>query len=355
MGRVSIRETLIVLAVLLLAGLGTVIVLSRDGAPPTRWRFDLGAPLSAGPLLHEGWVYAAAEDGTVVALDAANGGSGWRVKLDVAPRGRISGSADAMHFRTDQGVTVALDLANGSERWRFAPGGGVNVPLVAGGLVVVAARNGDVYAFDSATGHAHWQTSSERTLRADPALVEGALDRVVIGDIGGRLVWLSLQTGELVDEWTLGGEFAGPVTQVDGVILAAPRPQIVALDDAGIVRWRMETRQPTRLPIVERNGVVYADESPDLFALDMETGALLWRYTSRALTVTFGIGDELAIAGMHTGEVHGIDLATGERVWRYRTNDSIRGTPTVDEVNGVAYFGSLDGRVYAIEIREPEE
>jgi outer membrane protein assembly factor BamB len=106
--------------------------------------------------------------------------------------------------------------------------------------------------------------------------------------------------------------------------------------------------------MLARDGVLYADASPDILAIDVATGRLLWRYTSRALAVTFGVGDGLVIAGMHQGEVHGINLATGERAWRYRTNESVRGTPVIDETEGIAYFGTLDGFIHAISLRGEE-
>ena len=107
--------------------------------------------------------------------------------------------------------------------------------------------------------------------------------------------------------------------------------------------------------MIARAGVLYVDASPDLVAIDLASGAVRWRYTSPAVVVTFGVGERLAVAGMHTGEVHGISLETGERLWRYRTNESVRGAPVIDDATGLAYFAGLDGNVYAIEVGEPDE
>lgn len=355
MSGVSIRETLVVLAVLLLSGIATVVVLARDGGPETRWRFEFGSPVGAGPTLDGAALYAASEAGAVVALDAATGEVVWKASVDATPRGLIRADGERIYFRTDEGGVFALDTASGADVWDVSVEGGVNTPVISGELVILAGQRGEVVALDAATGEEQWRTDSGRTLRADPALVGASKEVVAVGDIGGRLHTFDAASGEPLGEDLLGGEFAGPVLDSSAALIAAPGPAIVALTDDGTDAWRVETGEPNRLPMVEQDGVLYVDASPDLLAIDVATGEILWRYTSPALVVTFGIGEAIAVAGMHTGEVHGIDLATGERIWRYRTNESVRGTPVVDDASGLAYFGGRDGVLYAIEVRASED
>ncbi len=355
MDRVSIRETLIVLVAIVVIGLVTVVVLSRDGAPPTRWRFEFGAPASAGPLLLRDRVYAASEDGTVVALGAATGAPHWRVSIEGTPRGLIRSDEERLYLTTDEGDTVALDIASGAAAWRATFEGGVNAPLIVGDVVMVATRRGAVVGLDAVTGDERWRADTGRTLRADPAVVDLATGAVGVGDTGGRLHTFDAASGvSLAEPASLGGEIAGPALAIDGLVIVVPRPDVVALNADGEA-WRTTTGEPNRVPMVARNGVLYVDASPDLVAIDLATGTVRWRYTSPAVVVTFGIGEHLAIAGMHTGDVHGIDLDTGERLWRYRTNESVRGAPVIDDATGLAYFAGLDGNVYAIEVAGRDE
>jgi len=247
----------------------------------------------------------------------------------------------------------ARDAATGKTAWNATFEGGVNTPRLAGDALVVATRRGDVVALDAESGDERWRAESGRTLRADPALLgpEGAI--IAVGDIGGRLHRFDTTSGDRIgEEVVLGREFQGPPLQVGDRMVVAPTPDLIAIAGDGTEVWRTAVGEPNRLPMVERAGVLYVDASPDLLAVDLATGAIRWRYTSPALVVTFGLGENLAITGMHTGEVHGIDLATGERLWRYRTNESVRGTPMIDDAAGLAYFAGLDGSVYAIEIAQ---
>ena len=355
MERVSIRETLIVLVAIVVVGLVTVLVLSRDGAPPTRWRFELGAPASAGPHLDGGFVYAASEAGDVVALDAATGEPRWRATVEGTPRGLIRSDGSRIYFRTDEDQVLALDRTHGGSVWQLFLAGGVNTPLLAGSWVVLASHSGEVIALDAATGEEQWSADSGRTLRADPSLIGTGEDIVAVGDIGGRLHRFAVATGDRMGgEVVFGREFQGPPLQVADVTVIAPTPDVVAIT-GDREAWRTTTGEPNRVPMVARAGVLYVDASPDLVAIDLASGAVRWRYTSPAVVVTFGVGERLAVAGMHTGEVHGIDLATGERLWRYRTNESVRGAPVIDDATGLAYFAGLDGNVYAIEVGQAEE
>jgi outer membrane protein assembly factor BamB len=351
MSSVSIRETLAVIGGLLVVSVVTVVVLANDGGPHTRWRTDLGAPVTAGPALAGSRLIAGTEGNEVVALDATTGDVLWRTPTASPPRGRLDVTAAAIYLRTDDGGVHAVRLEDGAQLWEVAPGRGAGAPVLAGEVLVVATRSGDIVGLDPRTGQELWRTAGGKGIEADPALLG---DRVGVGDIGGRLLLLDPRDGRIEEILTLGGDFQGPPLGLGGLVVGAPRSGVVALDtpvgdDDGVERWRTVTGEPTRGAMVSAGDLLIVDASPDLLALNIADGTRVWRYTSRALVVTFGVGDGLAIAGMHTGEVHAVDLATGERVWRYRTNDSVRGTPVVEPETHTAYFGSRDGFVYAVE------
>ncbi|GMU41182.1 MAG: hypothetical protein AMXMBFR23_20480 [Chloroflexota bacterium] len=345
MGAVSLRETFIALGVLLLAAVVTIAVLARDGGPPTVWRADLGAPVSAGPLLAAGALYAGTEAGNLLALDPVTGAVRWRAPVGSPPRGALRTDGSRVIARTDAGGVVAVSL-DGAVLWE-ADGLRANAaPLVVDGLMAVTTRDRTVVALTLGDGVEVWRTDVGSSLEAGLAAVGGL---IAAGDLGGRLHLIDPATGTLRETRALGTTFAGPVLDAGGTLIAAPDPHVVAIAPDGVEAWRTVTGEPSREPIVVAGDVVVVDASPDLVALDRTTGTIRWRYTSEALVVTFGVGDGLVVAGMHTGEVHGIDLASGERRWRYRTNEPVRGAPTVDEAAGITYFGGRDGFVYAIE------
>lgn len=347
MERVSIRETVIVVAVLLAVGIATVVVLADDGAPPTRWRTAAGSPVTAGPLLVRGLVVVGTEAGDLLALEAETGAEHWRTRLPSPPRGALAASDGRLSARTDDGGVHLVLIEDGRHQWSAYPGPGANAPVIDDDLVLAVTRTGDAVGLRADDGREVWRTPLAATVDADPALLDG---RFVVGDIRGRLSVLDSASGAVLQDWVLDGALLGPPLFDQGMAFAAPTGGIVAFDAEG-ERWRAPTGEPARLPIARAKDLLLVDASPGLVAVQIDTGRESWRYDDRALVVTFGVGAGLVVAGMHTGHVHGLDLATGERLWTYRTNGSIHGAPRVS--GDAIYFGSRDGFVYAIEARGP--
>lgn len=178
---------------------------TRSGRPiPAETRMLWESPSDSqntptSPVAVADWVFAAGSDGTVKALDAANGAPRWKfhtggsvVYPPTIAEGRIFvGAAD--------GWVYALEATSGRLLWRFraAPverkisvygalkstwpvGSGV---LVEGGVAYAAAgiANYDgihVYALDTANGRIRWQNNTSGVVAAGPgdgACVQGHL------------------------------------------------------------------------------------------------------------------------------------------------------------------------------------
>lgn len=349
MGQVSIRETVIVVAVLCIAMLATAVVLSRDGAPPTAWRLDLDSPVTAGLTMHGEAILVGTEAGELLAVDRLGGTVTWRSPLPSPPRGEIRVDEDRIYVRTDEGALSAFDQRTGAPAWSTGPGRLNTAPLLLGDLAILSTRDGEVVAFDAATGDERWRTVMPGLVEADLAEIDGL---VVAGDIGGRMTTLEPGSGGILEQVSLDGDFGGPVLESGGTVFAGPRSGLVAFGPDARELWKVQTGEPTRLPMVHIGDILLADASPDLLAVDVETGEVRWRYTAQALVVSFGAGGSLVLAGVHTGEVHGIDLATGERLWRFRTNDPVQATPLIDAPAGLAFLGGRDGVVYSIRLGE---
>lgn len=349
--QVSIRETLLVVLVLAVAVLVTVLILSRDGAPPIDWRTDAGAPVTAGLTLHDGVLFAGTEAGELLAVDAADGRITWRVDVGSAPRGTLPVGEQHLYARTQDGRVVAVNRTTGAVAWTSASNRASTSPLLVDGTVFFATRDREVIALDAGSGADRWVARTVGTVEADLAVVRG---QIAAGDIGGRLQLLDPASGRLLSEQSLGRQFAGPVLEIPSGYVAGPRPHVVSVGGDGRTVWQVETGEPTRLPMAVVRDLLIADASPDLMGADLTSGELRWRYSARALIVSFAVGERLGAAGLHTGEVHGIDLQTGERLWRFRTNEAIFALPVIDELAGRLYLGGRDQWLYALQIDGPE-
>jgi len=77
-------------------------------------------------------------------------------------------------------------------------------------------------------------------------------------------------------------------------------------------------------------------------------GKLLWTFsTGREIQSSPAIVDSVAYVGSRNGKIYAINLITGTIQWEYQTGSWVDSSPVV--MNGVVYFGSNDGSVYALD------
>ena len=273
------------------------------------WEADCGAPIAQPAIAPPGEaIFVRCDDGTVAALDAADGRERWRVArtnaaglvtpMEWSPwAGVLFGADDGMAAIHRSGAVVwswpapgpfagrpALsgrvavfagldrivrghDAGTGEERWRRWVVGGVEggVLELRSGDVVVATLYGHVHAFGLPGGDPRWETTVGTLARARPA--EGTDGMVLVGLMDGALVGLDPDDGAV--EWGLG---------VPAPILAEPLP--VERDDDGSGAGGGESR--AHVVIADRDGhlaeVSYRALGGDDGETDPTPPLELWRF-----------------------------------------------------------------------------
>ena len=106
-------------------------------------------------------------------------------------------------------------------------------------------------------------------------------------------------------------------------------------------------------PVVEGDMLLVSSLSHTLYAFDRENGGLLWEFTPEgddgALIGSVTVADGVAYFGSANGKVYALDLETRELVWSapYETGSRIWGAAALDDAN--VYIGSMDHFVYALD------
>jgi outer membrane protein assembly factor BamB len=163
------------------------------------WTASLGSRSGVGfvPAVADGSIWAAAEDGTVVRVDAATGAPRWRVALGTRLTSGVGTDGRVAVVAARDGSLAAVD-ADGRRLWTAAIGAEiVNPPVVADGLVLVRASDNRVLAVDATTGKLRWNFQ-----RQNPPLVLRQAGGITVSDgvayvgmPGGRVAALDLRTG----------------------------------------------------------------------------------------------------------------------------------------------------------------
>ncbi len=302
--------------------------------PRRRWRIVLAAVVAAGGLL--GVILV------VPSLDHRSGNAGEAQSTDAA-------------------------LAKASLRWSYPTGINLDAnregaprssPAVMDGTVYAGGDNGDVYAFNAASGHLDWHVVTA-SAESGPTVAAGT---VYVGSAGGMYA-LNAANGKL--RWTSGsGSAESTPAVVAGTVYVVDRSgNVQALDAAnGHVRWSHSIGYAgTGLAVA--NGLVYVSSIGDIgyvYALDTATGHLSWSFKTGdarestpvvvAGTVYVGCGNGPG----SNGTVYAIDAANGHSRWSYPTGNGtpfgvgngVESSPAV--VGDAVYVGSDNGTVYAL-------
>ncbi|MBI2959605.1 MAG: outer membrane protein assembly factor BamB [Betaproteobacteria bacterium] len=304
------------------------------------WQTNVGAAGSAvfSPAVAAGSVFAAAQDGTVVRIEAG-GRQLWRVSAGQPLSGGVGADGSLAVVGTAEGEVIALDGASGELRWRARVSSEVlSAPVVAGDLVIVRSADSRIFALDARDGKRRWAYQ-----RAAPALsvrtpVGIAVTRglVLAGFSGGKLVALALANGALRWEATVaaprGATELERVTDVVGLPWVAEREacaaayqgRVACFDLAnGSPLWARAMSSTTGLDADARL-VFVGDEKGSVHALDRSGGSSVWtqdRLARRGLTAPLALGRQVAVGDVQ-GFVHLLARDDGSFVGRAATDGS---------------------------------
>lgn len=195
-------------------------------------------------------------------------------------------------------------------------------PRVAGQHVVFSGQRGFA-VHDAASGAQLWQR---------PAIIQCGVplvteSQVILGD-GHEVVALALASGE--EQWRHAGvpetlmNYA-PV-QSGSTVLAAPGDgRLYALEaESGRLLWQQDGRerwQYLRQLRVHRGILVAGSYKEKLFGIDIRDGRELWQFNAGNFINSHHVADGAAYLWSPTGFIYAIDATTGAVLWQHETTD----------------------------------
>jgi outer membrane protein assembly factor BamB/chitodextrinase len=241
---------------------------------------------------------------------------------------------DTSHRGSSQGEAPQA----GTLVWKTAVGGKVySSPAVYNGMVFVTSREVDsprVYgalnALDAVTGEVRW-TYRDTTAYMDssPVCADGM---VFVGDDGGSLMAFDADPSDGIDEGIqdIGG------TERDLI-------------------WFYRNTSVQGSPVVAAGKVIVPFKtSASVYALDEFTGSLLWRFSlpdpnNSSIYSSPAVDGGLVMFGSNNRRLYALDIETGAEAWNFSTKGKVQGSPCVH--GGTVYFGSEDWKLYALNLQ----
>jgi outer membrane protein assembly factor BamB len=270
-------------------------------------------------------------------------------------------------FGSDDGSVYALDAANGTPRWRFATEGPVRASVaIVDGVVYAVSHDRHVYALDAATGALRWKHRGKSPGGTAPAVVHGLAFAGFGYGWSGELVGLRVADGSEAWRYRFEGPNAlGDGVTVDGERLYTPVDDIQssAIDLATEYRLWKHSGTPTRATMpVDGERVYYAAEGR-VYALDKRTGERRWAWYPKAPAIRAtgeretvcspALAEGLVVQGWDNGEVVAIAAVDGALRWSAGTGAPVMASPAV--AGGIVHTANDDGVVLALRLSDGAE
>ncbi len=311
-------------------------------------------------------IYAASQDGKVVAMDPDSGKQRWKtdLKIDLSAGPGVNEGVVAVASR--DGYIIVLDANSGTEQWRVSVGGETLAnPLVKGNSVVVQTIDNRLVALDRFDGRLRWQleqTMPVLTMRgASSPMSVGSF--VIAGFDNGRLIAVNVETGDI--EWDsmlalpTGRSDLDRLSDIDGAIAVVGQDIYAAgyqgrvasiAAESGQVMWSREISSHVGMA-ADWNSVYTTREDGEVIALTRINGVESWRNDDLlrrdpTLPVPF---HTVVVVGDFEGYLHFFSSIDGAAVARLRQGKkAISNEPLV--VANRLYVQSDDGSVAAYEV-----
>ena len=217
-------------------------------------------------------------------------------------------------------------MPSGQLDWKFKKDDSrwLSNPVISQGIIFVNGGDGNFYAVDANSGESKWVFKRDGWVGSSPA-------------ISNHIVYV-------------GG--------LDKFLYAVNAK-------SGVERWRYETGDMIISSPAVSDGLVYfGSYDGNLYALDANTGKEKWKYKTQGLDTPLyntaspehevlgaissspAISNGVVYFSSWDGYLYALEANTGTEKWKFNI-DSIGSTPAIS--NGIIYFGDDKGYLYAID------
>ncbi|MDO8909311.1 MAG: outer membrane protein assembly factor BamB [Pseudohongiella sp.] len=273
------------------------------------------------PAIDGATIYAAAADGTVMAIDKVSGNVRWRQRTDYAITGAVGAAAGLVVFGTRDARIVALSQTDGRELWTTTASSEVlAAPAVDSRIVVTQSVDGRLVALNAADGQQRWvhdSTVPALSLRGtSKPLISGNV--VVAGFANGLIAGIDANNGlQLWEE-----RVAVPQGRYD-------IERIIDIDGD---------------PVLSGSTVFVSSYQGNLMGLDLMSGRIVWGMAGSSYnSLALGLGNIYWVNNF--GHVIAVQNNTERTVWENR-DLRLRKPSSPTTINNYVAVGDFEGYLH---------
>ena len=369
------------------------------------WTFETGGRVYSSPLIDGEMVYFGSGDHHFYALNKKSGKQEWMFETGGAVHSSPAVRGNTLYFGSSDGNLYAVDKQSGKLIWKFTSAGEkmyglwdyyLSSPAIENDNVYWGSGDGHLYALNALSGALLWKFDTGDVVHASPVLYK---DKVYFGGFDGHMYALNKENGSLVWKFkTIGATYfpkgeiqKAALVQDDVVYFGSSDYNIYALDaNTGRGKWNLKQASGWIIatPIEHKGNLYFGTSDAHIFySMEKVAGTVNWTIPlNMRVYGTAKVDDDIVYFGTFDGKVLCIDYLTGDVKWHFQTESSKQNYHTVyDEngafkegfvlygedwktpekmihalgsvlsspaiENGVIYFGSSDGNLYAVSLQ----
>ncbi len=343
---------------------GPLPELKASATAVVSWQSQVGnAGPGFSPAVLSDAIYAAAEDGTVVRLDPADGRALWRISSGQKLSAGVGADATLIAVGTDKGDVLAF-FPDGKPAWKARVSTEVVAPpQIADGVVIVFTGDGSLHALNAADGTRKWVNQ-----RATPTLIvrnfAGGIIRrggLFVGTAGGHLLALDVISGIIGWDATVANPKGA--TELERIADVTSRPLVLEKDACavayqgrvacfdivrGTLQWSRDISSLSNMATDGKN-IYVTDDKGSVHALDRATGASVWKQellVPRRIGGPQMVGDYVGAVDVE-GYLHLLSPINGAYVGRLAT-DGKPATAQPELMLSGALWQSTAGTLFAV-------
>ncbi len=299
------------------------------------WQFPVkNGAFEGTPAIVDGVVYIGDLDGSVFALNLADGQKKWEYETDSCFIAPPAVRAGRLYIGDIDGRFHCLDTASGKPLWGFESQAEIDGSAnFHGEHVLFGSQDATLYCLDAASGKLIWKHAIDDQIRCAPTIVEG---HAFVAGCDSRLHVIDVATGT--------EKASVEIDSPTGVTPAADKNLVYFGTEAGsffcvdwqkaVVAWKFDSPEQSQAfrssPALTPQAVLFGGRDKRLHALNPQTGEALWSYVAKSrIDSSPVVVGQRAFFGSGDGRLTAVDIATGKAVWETELKGSLTGSPSV--------------------------
>lgn len=144
-----------------------------------------------------------------------------------------------------------------------------------------------------------------------------------------------------------GSDISAPIIDAGTLFVGSDDNNLYAIDIiSGELKWRYPAHGKVYTPTAKNRMVFAASFDNYIYALDSK-GKLKWKYNTGSSAASPPIVYNDALYGGFDRYIYAIHTVNGSLKWKYATNGWVESTPAISQ--GIVYVGSNDNYIYALD------